>query len=81
MDSFNAVLNVEIKRVRGPEITDRTHILTWMVTDGLPLEGRWAGFRFDACIAHLDPDECDYACSAETSTYQATIMDAAPEDA
>lgn len=74
--AFNANITLEIDHFSGPEINDNTHIVNWLVADGLPTEGEYGGFQFSVCPKHADSEECDCGDEDEVSTYQASILTA-----
>jgi hypothetical protein len=76
--TIEATISVSIAHHAGPEIADPEHVIRWICADGMFVDGRYNGFRFQVCPVHADPDECD--CAGEVSIYAADIVSAGFED-
>lgn len=79
MPAFNATVDVQIEPVGHQHNLAEMHVLAWLCSDSIPIEGRFAMFYFDVCPAHADPDDCDFSCEVSTATFRAVILAATPE--
>jgi hypothetical protein len=72
--SFEATIVATIYQTSGPHIADPQHVASWLVADGVLLDGGYGTLAFDACVIHPNPDECDHIEGRPPSaTFQATL--------
>lgn len=80
---FEATLDVSVRAVGRPVITDREHVLRWLCDDGQWFEGARNGFTFAACPDHPDPEECvdcDTLARGGADVYSVLVMAAGLEE-
>lgn len=71
---IEATISVSIAFQFGTPAPDAKHVIHWLCADGFAFEGEYAGFSFEVCSQHADPEECD--CRKTDGTYRATVTSA-----
>lgn len=69
---IEATIVLSITHRSGPVVADADHVRAWLVADGAWIEGAHAGFTYEVCPTHADPEECE--CRGEVAIYIAMIV-------
>lgn len=72
--TIEATVSVNIAFRHGTQAPSAEHVVAWLCADGYAFEGEFAGFSFEVCSQHANPEECD--CPETDGTYRAMVMSA-----